>query len=118
MLVADTPVAFVAAADALDRAMQKREAIDAITRGLRRHPSAAALVLQGARLHLAYGELDAANALLRLPAVRQFEVPDQIRVQELLATLAERRGDLVGAVTARARARVLSAAGGDRARGH
>ena len=80
----------------------------AIAKGLAAHPQSGALVVQGARLRLGRGDSAAALAWLKLQAVEALDLSEQIELAQLRAELLEAQGDRAGAVTARARARLMT----------
>ncbi|MGZ3442340.1 MAG: hypothetical protein ACXVDD_22625 [Polyangia bacterium] len=78
-----------------------------IDRALRKFPGDALLVIGGARLKLAAGQLDGAKQLLLANDHREYTLEQRRDAQQLLASIAERSGDVDGAVMARARAQLL-----------
>ena len=104
---ATAPASFVVAADAFAAANDPTKASMAIDRGLRARPGDPTLVLAGARLKLAAGDVGGANRLLTTADVRNFTLEQRRDAQLMLVTLAVRAGDAEGAAIAHARAQLL-----------
>jgi hypothetical protein len=106
--IAKNPSSFVLAAEAYATAGDGAASYGAILKGLQRIPKNGALVVKGARLLLDRGEQNQATAFLREHADGRFSLSEQLQIEQIKALIADRQGDLVGAVSARARARLLS----------
>jgi tetratricopeptide (TPR) repeat protein len=73
----------------------------------KQHPESSLLTLLGAQLLVDRGDLSGARELLKHAGDGSYSLSDRLRAEELLAKIADRQGDVDGAVLARARARVL-----------
>jgi O-antigen ligase/tetratricopeptide (TPR) repeat protein len=98
----------VRAAQALAAVGLLDEAAGAIERGIRRHPHAGALYLQGARIQLAKGSPVAAQRQLQAMGRQPVALASRQEAEELLAQIADGLGDHEAALVARARARQLA----------
>jgi len=110
-LMAASPSAsgYVTAARTFEAAGAPDRADQAVSRGLAAHPGDPALVLYGAESAFARNDFARARQLLRTVAGNAaFSLADRIKAEELAARVAEREGDLEGAVGARARAKILA----------
>ncbi len=114
LLLATQPSSFVEAAATLQAADDWQGADDALARGLERHPHNGHLVVEALRLLMQRNAPDRALAFANSHDDSGFSFDEQIAFQTLKATAAEQHGDLVSAVTARARVRLLSARAGHR----
>lgn len=100
--------AFGLAARALARAGAQAEANTALATGLKRHPDDGSLFLVGAEVRLGAGDLMGASDLLARAGKLELTLPQRQRAEELLAQIAERSGDVEGAILARARSRLIA----------
>lgn len=98
---------FLAVAQALADTGEPAKASEVVDRAVKLHPADATLIIGGARLKLAAGQPEAAKALLLGSDHRAFTLEQRRDTQQLLATIADRGGDVEGAVIARARAQLL-----------
>jgi hypothetical protein len=80
----------------------------ALQRMLKLHPDSSLLVLVGAQLRFDRNDLGGARALLKHAGDGSYSLADRLRAEELLAKIADRDGDVDGAVLARARARLIA----------
>lgn len=108
IFTAESAHAFGVAADAYAKAGAPELADAAVAKGLTRHPLSGALVLQGAQLRVLRGDVASALAFLKTQPVESLALAEQIELAKLKAQLLEAQGDRAGAVTARARARLMS----------
>jgi tetratricopeptide (TPR) repeat protein len=104
---ADTAENYIMAARGLAGGGAPAEANQAIDAGLKAHPGTAALLLAGAELRLAGGDLSGARAMLGRLGRASPTLADRQRAEEILAQVSERAGDPEGAAVARARARLI-----------
>jgi hypothetical protein len=93
---------------ALGRSGDTAATEEALARGLKQHPDASPLMLLGAQLRFERGDLPGARGLLKHANDGSFSLDDRQKAEELLAQIADKAGDVDGAVMARARARMLS----------
>jgi O-antigen ligase/Tfp pilus assembly protein PilF len=109
-LLAEKPsaAAFAQAAAAFEKVGDRKHTDMALERGLITHTDDGPLVLSAATLYLERGALEAARAVLKQHASRLRSLADRKAGEELLATIADKSGDVDGAVMARARARLLA----------
>jgi hypothetical protein len=103
-----TPAGYLAASRGFLSASSPSEADDAIARGMKSHPADSTLVLAGARQRYDRGELMGARAMLRRMANGGFSLADRKAAEELAALIADKAGDVDGAVLARARAKLIA----------
>jgi hypothetical protein len=101
------PAALAVAAKALSHSGHRSEAIAAIDDGLKRYPGTPLLILSAARLRFESGDLNGARAILLKPTDISFTLAERKAAEELVAQIEDRRGDVVGATAARARARMI-----------
>ena len=104
---ATTGESFLAVAQAFAGNGAPARACDEIDRGLRAHSREPLLLVGGARIKLAAGQLEAARTLLGANEQRDFTLEQRRDAQQLLAAIADRTGDVEAAVIARARAQLL-----------
>ncbi len=81
------------------------EALDLV---LTLHPGSSMLTLLGAQLRFDRGDAAGARDLIKHAGEVGFSLADRQRAQELLAKIADKEGDVDGAMMARARARLLA----------
>jgi hypothetical protein len=99
---------FALAARALQQAGQPNTAAAVIAKGIKGHGPVATLVLGGARLRMQAGDLAGARAMLAHNVDGAFSLAERQQMEELLAEVADRAGDIQAAVLARARARLIA----------
>jgi predicted Zn-dependent protease len=80
---------------------------DALERMMKLHPESSILVLLGAQLRFDRGDLPGARALLKHSGEGGYSLHERLRAEELLAKIADKEGDVDGALLARARARMI-----------
>jgi Tfp pilus assembly protein PilF len=80
----------------------------ALEQAVKLHPDSSLLVLTGAQLRFDRGDLPGARLLLKHTGDGSYSLADRLRAEELLAKIADREGDVDGAVLARARARLIA----------
>src|SRR6185369_5288627 len=79
----------------------------ALDQAVKLHPDSSLLVLTGAQLRFERGDLAGARAFLKHTGDGSYSLADRLRAEELLAKIADREGDVDGAILARARARLI-----------
>jgi tetratricopeptide (TPR) repeat protein len=108
LAAANEPTSYVAVAQALDQFGQRAKADAAIDQGLTANPRDAALVIAGARLHVGHDDLTGAVAILMRGKEAVYTLDDRLQLEELRASIAERRGDAGTATAIRARAKAMA----------
>jgi hypothetical protein len=106
--MATEPPSFAAAATALAQINQHPAADAAIDQGLLANPHNAFLALTGAHLRIDRGDLTGAITVLQRAYDQSLTLKERIEFEEVRASIAEKRGDAVGAATYHARARSLA----------
>jgi Tfp pilus assembly protein PilF len=102
------PEAAVVALKALAQTGKTDAVEEALLQAVKLHPDSSMLVLAGAELRFTRGDLPGARALLKHAGDGSYSLADRLHAEELLAKIADKEGDVDGAVLARARARLIA----------
>jgi hypothetical protein len=108
MGAANEPRSFVTAAQAFSEFGEPAQADQAINEGLTANPNDASLVITGARLRVARDDLTGAATILMRGKDAVYTLEDRLQLEELRASIAEKRGDTAAAAAIRARAKAMS----------
>jgi Flp pilus assembly protein TadD len=92
---------------ALSQAGDVKATEDGLERMIKLHPESSMLVLLGSQLRFDRGDLTGARALLKHSGDGSYSLHDRLRAEELMAKIADKEGDVDGAIVARARARMI-----------
>ena len=104
---AESVEAFALAGRSLSRLGEQAQSNAAIEAGIKRHPGEGPLFLVGAELRLAAGDVGGARAMLSRAGKVTLTLSERQRAEELMADVADRSGDVEGALLARARSRLI-----------
>jgi O-antigen ligase len=104
---AQEPRSFISAGQALLAAGDPSGADGAMKRAIEAHPRDASTLAEAARIRAGHGDYAGARSLLASKDAIDLTFEERQRLEEILADIAQRQGDLTTAAAARARAHML-----------